>query len=294
MKMSDIVWTETNNEFGDHNISHHDSCMESTNRSKKLDNNDNQFHKMEFEYDELDSTIVLRGKSNISHSTGLTIWTCSQVLSGFLLDNPHYVKDQNVLELGAGVGLASIVAHHLGADRVLSTDGDICVLENLRHNVQNNRLCSSFDCDDDEEEEKKLEHDGDTEKSPIESKSNSNSSTGFICCPQLVWGKKLNEFQDTYGRQSILLGTDIFYNHECVDPIWQTVDHLLEDDGSFLLAFAPHKVEMKTVLEKAQQFGFSWIKPSITDDGNEEENDISYFNNCSFGYHVFVFQRDTQ
>lgn len=291
--MTDVVWTETNNEFGDHNISHHDTCAEkATNCSKKQDN-DSHFHKMEFEFDELDSTIVLRGKSNISHSTGLTIWTCSQVLSGFLLDNPHYVKDQNVLELGAGVGLASIVAHHLGADRVLSTDGDVRVLENLRHNIQNNCLSFALEYDDndddnDDEEEKKCDQDV-IDKSLTEMDNNSP-----ISCPQLVWGKRLDEFQDTYGRQSILLGTDIFYNHECVDPIWQTVDHLLEDDGSFLLAFAPHKVEMNTVLEKAQQFGFSWIKPNISDDGNDEEDDMNYINHCSFGYHVFVFQRDEQ
>jgi predicted nicotinamide N-methyase len=287
--MNDVVWTETNNEFGDHNISHHDTCAEKAMNCSKKQDNDSQFHKMEFEFDELDSTIVLRGKSNISHSTGLTIWTCSQVLSGFLLDNPHYVKDQNVLELGAGVGLASIVAHHLGADRVLSTDGDVRVLENLRHNIQNNCLSFALQYDEgEEEEEKKCEQDV-IDKSLTEMDNNSP-----ISCPQLVWGKRLNEFQDTYGRQSILLGTDIFYNNECVDLIWKTVDHLLEDDGSFLLAFAPHKVKMNTVLEKAQQFGFSWIKPNISDDGNDEEDDMNYINHCSFGYHIFVFQRDEQ
>lgn len=287
--MTDVLWLERNIEFGDHNISHHDTCIEeASNCSKKQENNDSQFHKMEFEYDELDSTIILRGKSNISHSTGLTIWTCSQVLSGFLLDHPYYVKDQSVLELGAGVGLTSIVAHHLGADRVLSTDGDIHVLENLRQNIQNNRLSTSLDYD--EGEEKKCESD-ELENSPAGMDNNGNTLNNAISCPQLVWGEKLNEFQDVYGRQSILLGTDIFYNHDSVDPIWQTVDHLLEDDGSFLLAFAPHEVEINTVLEKAKQFGFSWIKPNITDDGDDEEDNMTYINNCSFGYHVFVFQR---
>ena len=36
------------------------------------------------------------------------------------------------------MGLCSIAAHHLGAERVLATDGDVDVLENLRHNINLN------------------------------------------------------------------------------------------------------------------------------------------------------------
>lgn len=294
--MTDIPWTELNQEFGQHCISHHEECHTkqddaddtiNSNGSLVLPNHLNEFHQMEFDYDELDSTIILRGRSNISHSTGLTIWTCSQILSGFLLENPHYVKDQNVLELGAGVGLASIVAHHLGADSVLSTDGDVRVLENLRHNVRVN--CWSLN-----QEEKEDQEDEEVNRMdlPVNNGAEHTSSVGVIHCPQLIWGKTLNEFREKYGSQNILLGTDIFYNHDCVEPIWKTVEKLLEQDGKFLLAFAPHKVEKRIVLEKAKEFGFTWIEPSLMDDHDDSEEDSYHANSCSFSYHVFVFQRE--
>ncbi len=52
-------------------------------------------------------------------STGMTLWESSKNLCTFLCENPDVVKDKSVIELGAGLGLAGIVAHKLGAKKVL-------------------------------------------------------------------------------------------------------------------------------------------------------------------------------
>ena len=60
-------------------------------------------------------------------------------MKDYLLEHPTLLKDKYIVELGAGVGLCGIVAHKLGAKRVLLTDGDKTVLKNLRYNVQRNK-----------------------------------------------------------------------------------------------------------------------------------------------------------
>lgn len=64
------------------------------------------------------------------------LWPASLGLSYFLQENPDLVRGKRVLELGAGLGLPSLVAIHLGA-QVLTTDFHPDVeeyfLRNCRH-----------------------------------------------------------------------------------------------------------------------------------------------------------------
>ena len=259
--MSNVQWKEDNPEFGYHEISHHDEDTEK-----------DSCHVMEFELDNIEENIVLRGKSKISHSSGLTLWTCSQVLSGYLDDNWHLVKDKTVLELGAGLGYCSIVAHHLGAKNVLATDGDIDVLENLQNNINENASTRTDENDDSYYED---------------SKTDGIVQPNLISCPQLIWGEDLQKFKDEYGQQQVMMGTDVLYFPACVNPLWETVTELLEKDGLFLLAFCPHSVTVDEVLDKARSYGFKWEKPNIS--GRQEEKDN--YTSCSFGYHIFIFSR---
>lgn len=253
-------WTEHNPEFGYQEITHHNEDAET-----------DPTHFMEFDFDDIGHTIKLRGKSQISHSTGLTLWTCSQILCGYLIDNPHHVKDELVLELGAGLGLCGIVAHHLGAKKLLATDGDVKVLENLKFNMKLNGLPVELN---------QTEHSDDCSKKPTR-----------IACPQLVWDNNLPQFEEVHGKHSVIMGTDVFYAPASIEPLWQTVDTLLKPDGSFLLAFCPHKVTIEEVLDKAAQYNFTWKKPNISGASDESDEDEGYLTNCSFGYHIFVFQR---
>jgi predicted nicotinamide N-methyase len=66
------------------------------------------------------------------------LWPAAEGLASFLADHPALVKDQKVLELGAGLGLPSMVATYLGG-RVLTTDfhpqAQEFFLRNCRHSV---------------------------------------------------------------------------------------------------------------------------------------------------------------
>ena len=56
-----------------------------------------------------------------AHSTGVTLWQAAPLLGRYLLQLPEEKQQRirNVLELGAGLGLPGLVAHHaLGAERV--------------------------------------------------------------------------------------------------------------------------------------------------------------------------------
>jgi ribosomal protein L11 methylase PrmA len=70
------------------------------------------------------------------------VWEGDVVLTKFMAqDLPRdYWKGKNVLELGAGTGLAGMVVSILGAERVAITDGDERVLELARRNIAANLL----------------------------------------------------------------------------------------------------------------------------------------------------------
>lgn len=250
-----IDWKEYNPEFGDHALRKPTTA--------ETNNDDHDFHHLEFDFENLETTITLREKSKISHSTGLALWTCSQILGSYLTDHPELVKDQRVLELGAGLGLCGVVAHHLDAHHVLVTDGDTDVLHNLQHNM-------------------KLNH-------------REDSSESNLSCTQLVWGRDLHNFR----RHPVILATDVLYSPQNIEPLWQTVDNLLEPDGLFLLAFAPHNVTIDQVLDKAEQLGFTWTCPNISEstqheDDEEKLEEDHFFSSSEYGYYVFHFQRIQQ
>ncbi|KAF1987891.1 hypothetical protein K402DRAFT_329240 [Aulographum hederae CBS 113979] len=78
-----------------------------------------------------------------SGTTGLRTWEAALRLGAYLStpEGRSFVKDKNILELGAGTGLISILcARHLVARYVLATDGDAGVSDALNTNLFLNDL----------------------------------------------------------------------------------------------------------------------------------------------------------
>ena len=261
--LEDVHWKEVNAEFGGQD--------EEQSSSDDNDQEPSKYRHMEFDFEELNNAITLRTVTSKGSSSGLAVWTCSQILSAYLLEHARLVRGRSVLELGAGLGLTGIVAHVLGAAHVCLTDGDVDVLHNLRYNVQ----------------------------------YNNSDNKGTVACPQLVWGHEhVPTFAQTHGAQhDVILAADVFYASHLVQPLWQTVDALLAPDGRFLLGFAPHAVSAHVVLEAARTAGFTWSSPNICHNSDDEKDEDDNNDECfddfvpgshDFGYHVFCFKRIAQ
>ncbi|XP_076247337.1 methyltransferase-like protein 22 [Calliopsis andreniformis] len=100
---------------------------------------------------DLDVDRQREGKLVIEHyvstrlqDVGLQVWRGALLLADYILSNPDLVKNKVVLELGAGVGLTSIVASFL-AREVICTDVDVGEILKLIHRnfVRNNTYIKS-------------------------------------------------------------------------------------------------------------------------------------------------------
>lgn len=197
--------------------------------------------------------IELRGFKNESDqiwkSTGLTLWRASEHLCDYLVNHTELLKNKRILELGAGLGLCGILAHHLSSFRdsgscsdsndedslVMLTDGDTDVLAHLRDNV----------------------------------KKNANTELGHISCHQLLWGSETSKsfLENHCNRKTfdVLLAADIVYSPVIIQPLWETVKTLLSrDTGIFLLAYTQRVLHVsfeEDVLSAAQEAGFSYVGP---------------------------------
>ena len=127
------------------------------------------------------------------------------------------------MQLGAGLGLCGILASHLGAASVTLTDGDTDTLQNMRSNVA------------------------------------LNTDAETVSCRQLVWGHSVQEFVDQHGTFDTIMGADIIYIDEVLEPLFlETIPKLLSQDGRFLLAYARRNVSIDRVLETATRAGLSY------------------------------------
>ncbi|KAM6418223.1 protein-lysine methyltransferase METTL21E-like isoform 2-T2 [Pluvialis apricaria] len=135
---------------------------------------------------------------------GAVVWPSALVLCYFLETNSkqYNLVDKNVIEIGAGTGLVSIVASLLGA---LVTATDLPeLLGNLQHNVlQNTKL--------------KCKHQPRVK--------------------ELSWGIDLEKnFPRSSCHFDYILAADVVYHHPFLDELLLTFDHLCKNDTVILWA----------------------------------------------------------
>ena len=133
----------------------------------------------------------------------------------YLLDNWETLKSSSILELGAGVGLAGILASKLpGAERVVLTDYDHGSIKLLEENVQLNSTAN------------------DTCKISTEflewGKTLVSDENGCMSCVGCIKSKSSDEMRgvklETF---SLVIGTDLLYCIEIVEPLFSSVKTLL-------------------------------------------------------------------
>lgn len=179
-------------------------------------------------------------------STGLTLWKASKYLCDYMVEHAEKLKGQRVLELGAGLGLNGVLAHRLGAESTVITDGDSDAMVELRKNIRVNR---------------------------VEGRALSAS--------QLIWGLESSEAflkssKSATSKFSMIIASDVIYASIVIDPLFETVRTLLQPDGEFWMAFAVRKVPVTIdfVLQKANDHGFSYelVDQQIDGEGNGEDD----------------------
>ena len=198
----------------------------------------------------------------IWQSTGLTLWRASHYLCDYQVEHFQMFQNKRVLELGAGLGLNGILAWRLStaavdevgneSDYVVEKVGEVCItdgdsdaLVHLRENVGRNRPSNDSD---------------------------GTTNTSKVSCHQLIWGKESSEkflSQIAHNQKyDVLLASDIIYSAVIVEPLWETVQTLLEKEGGvFVMAFARRKVPvsidlvLETALEKG--FGYELVKEDL-------------------------------
>lgn len=187
---------------------------------------------------------------NVWSSTGVTLWRASGILCDYFLKHHGLLKNsKRLLELGAGLGLCGILAHHITSSYVCLTDGDSDTLQLLRSNIQRNTTATTT-----------------TEDSRIQSKK--------IACHQLLWGRQyaLDFLQrqpscDDETKFDIIIGSDIIYAECILQPLWDTIKVLLTKKiGIFIMAFSSGRQvgPISHVLDVAEKAGF-WHKCVMED-----------------------------
>mmetsp|Transcript_13103 Transcript_13103/g.33036 ORF Transcript_13103/g.33036 Transcript_13103/m.33036 type:complete len:267 (+) Transcript_13103:253-1053(+) len=185
-----------------------------------------------------DKTIKLRlegftlDSDETAQSTGVTLWQAAPRLARYLIQVPRLVAQKRVLELGAGLGLCGMVAHHLGANSVVLTDADTITLERMRSNLEKN--------------------------------CNNNSSKRSIGCRQLIWNNTSQ--MEECGTFDTLLGADVIYTIESLDPLFDTVIYFLQRQAgaSFVLSrYTKYgAISDETVLDAARARNLVLERPS--------------------------------
>ncbi|OCK81091.1 hypothetical protein K432DRAFT_296320 [Lepidopterella palustris CBS 459.81] len=148
-----------------------------------------------------------------SGTTGLRTWEAALHLGTFLTSEvgAKLIRGKNVLELGAGTGLLSILcARHLEASRVIATDGDEGVVDAIRTNIFLNGL--------ENDEDRSIE-------SAI-----------------LRWGWALDatSFSEDYGIESldVVIGADVTYDKSVIPALVSTLSELFDLNSSLEVVIA--------------------------------------------------------
>ena len=150
----------------------------------------------------------------------------------YLAMSPRELRGAAVLELGAGVGLAGLVAAQCGAAEVWLTDNEPSVLVLLEKNAARAAAVAA---------------------SPCVSCRVADLSCGSARDHAALAARAGRE------RWPLLVGADVVYWAEAITPLFDTVARLLAPDGTFVLAFTNRRNGLSDALEAAAaRVGLAW------------------------------------
>lgn len=154
-------------------------------------------------------------------STGLTIWRAAENLCAWMVENKDYFEKKKVCELGAGLGLVSILLAKLSIAKVpiICTDGDEISINLLEDNLERN------DCE------------------------------FKVDAKKLFWGKGHDEFLQKYPNIDLIVAADVVYEDYHLEALLSTVLAVFksrEEDKApvkFILSYARRHVPLETIID---------------------------------------------
>lgn len=148
--------------------------------------------------------------------TGQLVWPASTTLAYYLIKNKELLSEQTLLELGSGTGLTGLIAS-LYSKHITLTDHNNVVLDLLNENSKS----ASFEIKSDN------------------SKWITKSTANNMRIVKLDWGNEDDINQFTRNSFKIIIGSDIIYWYDAINPLLETVDALLsyDSDSMFILAY---------------------------------------------------------
>ena len=140
------------------------------------------------------------------------------------------VTGSHILELGAGVGFTSLIAHALGAEEIAITDGNTDVLELAKQNIAIN-----------------IPEDQRSRIYTAQLRWNTDDETTF------------RPTSNTKAAWDYIIAADVTYLKKNRDDLLSSIAHLSTPKTITLMSFEPRNVgEVEDVLNLAEKKGFVW------------------------------------
>ncbi|WOL16031.1 hypothetical protein Cni_G24813 [Canna indica] len=180
--------------------------------------------------------------------TGCALWPSSLFLSELILSYQDIFSNKYCFEIGSGVGLVGVTLCHVGASKVILTDGDASTLANMRSNLELNNL-------------------------DAETKTTSTKWTSvkpMVECRYLHWESASRSELQQY-QPEIVLGADIIYDPLCIPHLVRVLSSLLnsaeyepkEDEVSCGLIQNAEDFRSKLIQKKANEPPIGYIATVI-------------------------------
>lgn len=168
---------------------------------------------------------VALGKADLAgfDNTGnICVWPSEEVLAYYCLQNPEQLRNKRVCEVGAGLGLAGLVAAtHLSCASVLITDGNDKATQNLACSVKHNAVRSE--------------------------------SRGFVRGEKLLWDRRC-PIADRYRSYfDLVVAADCLFLHEYHDDLLHILRELLRPGGEALIIAPRRGRTLAAFVERAKQ-----------------------------------------
>lgn len=208
------------------------------------------------------------------HQQGHFLWPAALPFCAYLRQETstfkRMFKGRRILELGAGVGLVSmVIARHFGCKLVKATDFELSALRRLEAHCQLNAIACQV-----------------TQTSPLErqrtSLSKPHHDRPFIEIAWMDWCQLEPMQSDPF---DYIVGSDLVWDTDQLPALFQAAAHLLSRSGQFYLSFVDRSSFLREQMESiASQLGWLVRRELIVSASTEREKQ-------AMAVYLYAFER---